>query len=165
MFQGLIELIETSPSLRVLNVESNFLTPELLAKLLRSTLVTQSIVEFKADNQVIPFSSMITTKLAPALFHTFSKTKNHLETSFLHVHSWHSMCLNWLDFLLPVTMSHSYCSCAHWAHRQIDLLFLELFFFCLFTVSDVSVLFFVCLLVPRKPSLRFLHVSSELKIQ
>lgn len=49
--RGLIELIETSPSLRVLNVESNFLTPELLARLLRSTLVTQSIVEFKADNQ------------------------------------------------------------------------------------------------------------------
>ncbi|CAB3410675.1 unnamed protein product [Caenorhabditis bovis] len=49
--RGLIELIETSPSLRVLNVESNFLTPELLAKLLRATLVTQSIVEFRADNQ------------------------------------------------------------------------------------------------------------------
>lgn len=50
-FQGLVELLETSPSLRVLNIESNFISPELLAKLLRATLVTQNLVEFHAENQ------------------------------------------------------------------------------------------------------------------
>ncbi|VDL74804.1 unnamed protein product [Nippostrongylus brasiliensis] len=50
--RGLVELLETSPSLKVLNVESNFITPELLAKLLRATLVTQCLTDFKADNQV-----------------------------------------------------------------------------------------------------------------
>ncbi|KHJ92620.1 Tropomodulin [Oesophagostomum dentatum] len=49
--RGLIELIETSPSLKVLNIESNFITPELLAKLLRATLVTQCLTEFRAENQ------------------------------------------------------------------------------------------------------------------
>ncbi|CAD6184541.1 unnamed protein product [Caenorhabditis auriculariae] len=49
--RGIVELLETSPSLRILNVESNFLTPELLARLLRATLVTQTLVEFKAENQ------------------------------------------------------------------------------------------------------------------
>ncbi|KAJ1361122.1 Tropomodulin [Parelaphostrongylus tenuis] len=49
--KGLVELIETSPSLKVLNIESNFITPELLAKLLRSTLVTQTLTEFRAENQ------------------------------------------------------------------------------------------------------------------
>ncbi|GMR53465.1 hypothetical protein PMAYCL1PPCAC_23660 [Pristionchus mayeri] len=45
--RGLIELLESSPSLKILNIESNFITPEMLAKLLRSTLKTQSLVEFK----------------------------------------------------------------------------------------------------------------------
>lgn len=49
--RGLTELLETSPSLKVLNIESNFITPELLAKLLRATLTTQSLVEFHAENQ------------------------------------------------------------------------------------------------------------------
>ncbi|VDK88931.1 unnamed protein product, partial [Onchocerca ochengi] len=49
--RGLVELLETSPSLRVLNIESNFITPELLAKLLRATLVTQNLTEFHAENQ------------------------------------------------------------------------------------------------------------------
>lgn len=49
--RGLIELIETSPSLKVLNIESNFVTPEMLAKLLRSTNKTQGLVEFHAENQ------------------------------------------------------------------------------------------------------------------
>lgn len=49
--RGLVELLETSPSLKVLNIESNFISPELLAKLLRSTLVTQTLVEFHAENQ------------------------------------------------------------------------------------------------------------------
>lgn len=49
--RGLVDLLETSPSLRVLNIESNFVTPELLAKLLRATLKTQSVVEFHAENQ------------------------------------------------------------------------------------------------------------------
>ncbi|CAI4227290.1 unnamed protein product [Auanema sp. JU1783] len=49
--RGLVELLESSPTLRILNVESNFLTPELLARLLRATLSTQSLVEFHAENQ------------------------------------------------------------------------------------------------------------------
>lgn len=49
--RGLVELVETSPSLRVLNIESNFVSPELLAKLLRATLITQNLVEFHAENQ------------------------------------------------------------------------------------------------------------------
>ncbi|GMT28438.1 hypothetical protein PFISCL1PPCAC_19735, partial [Pristionchus fissidentatus] len=49
--RGLLELLECSPSLKVLNIESNFITPEMLAKLLRSTLKTQSLIEFKAENQ------------------------------------------------------------------------------------------------------------------
>ncbi|VDP36568.1 unnamed protein product [Heligmosomoides polygyrus] len=49
--RGLVELLETSPSLKVLNIESNFITPELLAKLLRATLVTQCLTEFRAENQ------------------------------------------------------------------------------------------------------------------
>lgn len=49
--RGLVELLETSPSLRILNVESNFITPELLAKLLRATLTTQNLIEFHAENQ------------------------------------------------------------------------------------------------------------------
>ncbi|KHN74350.1 Tropomodulin, partial [Toxocara canis] len=49
--RGLVELLETSPSLRVLNIESNFISPELLAKLLRATLVTQHLIEFHAENQ------------------------------------------------------------------------------------------------------------------
>ncbi|EPB77493.1 Tropomodulin [Ancylostoma ceylanicum] len=49
--KGLLELLETSPSLKVLNIESNFITPELLAKLLRATLTTQCLTEFRAENQ------------------------------------------------------------------------------------------------------------------
>lgn len=49
--RGLIELIETSASLKVLNIESNFISPELLAKLLRATLTTQGLIEFRAANQ------------------------------------------------------------------------------------------------------------------
>ncbi|KAL6730470.1 hypothetical protein Aduo_001445 [Ancylostoma duodenale] len=49
--RGLLELLETSPSLKVLNIESNFITPELLAKLLRATLTTQCLTEFRAENQ------------------------------------------------------------------------------------------------------------------
>lgn len=52
ILQGLIELIETSASLKVLNIESNFISPELLAKLLRATLTTQGLIEFRAANQV-----------------------------------------------------------------------------------------------------------------
>ncbi|CAJ0946693.1 unnamed protein product, partial [Mesorhabditis belari] len=45
------KLIENSPSLKVVNIESNFITPEMLARLLRATLKTQSIIEFHAENQ------------------------------------------------------------------------------------------------------------------
>uniref|UniRef100_A0A915EFG0 Tropomodulin n=1 Tax=Ditylenchus dipsaci TaxID=166011 RepID=A0A915EFG0_9BILA len=47
----LIELLEQSTSLKVLNIESNFISPELIARLLRATLETQSLVEFHAENQ------------------------------------------------------------------------------------------------------------------
>lgn len=47
----LVELIESSPNLRVLNIESNFISPEMIAKMLRATLKNQSIVEFHAENQ------------------------------------------------------------------------------------------------------------------
>uniref|UniRef100_A0A1I7S893 Tropomodulin n=1 Tax=Bursaphelenchus xylophilus TaxID=6326 RepID=A0A1I7S893_BURXY len=47
----LVELIENLPSLRVLNVESNFISPEMIAKMLRATLKHQSIIEFHAENQ------------------------------------------------------------------------------------------------------------------
>ncbi|VDN53698.1 unnamed protein product, partial [Dracunculus medinensis] len=50
--RGLVELLETSPSLRVLNIESNFISPELLAKLLRATLVTQNLRASVLGNQI-----------------------------------------------------------------------------------------------------------------
>uniref|UniRef100_A0AC34QUG7 Tropomodulin n=1 Tax=Panagrolaimus sp. JU765 TaxID=591449 RepID=A0AC34QUG7_9BILA len=49
--RGLIELIEESPTLKVLNVSSNYISPELLAKMLKATLKQQSLIEFRADNQ------------------------------------------------------------------------------------------------------------------
>uniref|UniRef100_A0A1I7YYL8 Tropomodulin n=1 Tax=Steinernema glaseri TaxID=37863 RepID=A0A1I7YYL8_9BILA len=49
--RGLVELLETSPSLKTLNVESNDISPEMLAKLLRATLTTQVLTRFHADNQ------------------------------------------------------------------------------------------------------------------
>ncbi|KAK0424034.1 hypothetical protein QR680_008468 [Steinernema hermaphroditum] len=49
--RGLVELLESSPSLKVLNVESNDISPEMLAKLLRATLKTQVLTRFHADNQ------------------------------------------------------------------------------------------------------------------
>uniref|UniRef100_A0A0K0DS93 Tropomodulin n=2 Tax=Strongyloides stercoralis TaxID=6248 RepID=A0A0K0DS93_STRER len=49
--RGLIELLETSPSLKVLNIESNYITPELMAKLIRATLKKQVLTEFHAENQ------------------------------------------------------------------------------------------------------------------
>lgn len=47
----LIELLEQSTSLKILNIESNFISPELIARLLRATLEKQSLVEFHAENQ------------------------------------------------------------------------------------------------------------------
>ncbi|CEF65582.1 FI20012p1 [Strongyloides ratti] len=49
--RGLIDLLETSPSLKVLNIESNYITPELMAKLIRATLKKQILTEFHAENQ------------------------------------------------------------------------------------------------------------------
>lgn len=49
--KGLVELLETSSSLKVLNVESNYISPDLLVKLLRASHVKQCLVEFKAENQ------------------------------------------------------------------------------------------------------------------
>ncbi|KAH7724937.1 LMOD1 protein [Aphelenchoides avenae] len=47
----LVELLESSPSLKVLNIESNYVSPDLIAKLLRATLKHQILVEFHAENQ------------------------------------------------------------------------------------------------------------------
>lgn len=47
----LVNLLEQSESIKVLNIESNFISPELIAKLLRATLEKQSLVEFHAENQ------------------------------------------------------------------------------------------------------------------
>jgi len=47
-----LELIERTDSLKILNIESNYISPEMIAKLLRATLTTQSLVEFHAENQV-----------------------------------------------------------------------------------------------------------------
>ncbi|CAK5062352.1 unnamed protein product [Meloidogyne enterolobii] len=47
----LLELIERTDSLKILNIESNYISPEMIAKLLRATLTTQSLVEFHAENQ------------------------------------------------------------------------------------------------------------------
>jgi len=47
----LVQLLETSSSLKVINIESNFISPELIAKLLRATLAKQCLVEFHAENQ------------------------------------------------------------------------------------------------------------------
>jgi hypothetical protein len=58
-----VELIETSNTLKVLNIESNFMSPEMVAKLLRATLATQSLVEFHAENQVP--KAILTRKASP----------------------------------------------------------------------------------------------------
>lgn len=49
--RGLIEVLEQSKSLKNLNVESNFISGDLLAKLIRATLKTQTLKEFHAENQ------------------------------------------------------------------------------------------------------------------
>ncbi len=48
-----MDILEENTSLSSLNVESNFLSPELLAKLLRASLRNQTLVEFHAENQVL----------------------------------------------------------------------------------------------------------------
>lgn len=63
-----MDLIESSPSLRVLNIESNFISPELLAKLLRATLKTQNLIEFHAENQVTFFLNYLLDKAVEAHF-------------------------------------------------------------------------------------------------
>uniref|UniRef100_A0A7E4V0U7 Tropomodulin n=1 Tax=Panagrellus redivivus TaxID=6233 RepID=A0A7E4V0U7_PANRE len=47
----LVTLLEESSSIKVLNIESNYVTPEVLAKLLRAALKNQSLIEFHAENQ------------------------------------------------------------------------------------------------------------------
>uniref|UniRef100_A0AC35FCP3 Tropomodulin n=1 Tax=Panagrolaimus sp. PS1159 TaxID=55785 RepID=A0AC35FCP3_9BILA len=49
--RGLVELLEESPSLKTLNIESNFISPELLAKILKAALKKQVLVEIHAENQ------------------------------------------------------------------------------------------------------------------
>ena len=47
-----MQLLETNKSLKSVSVESNFLTPELLAKVLRAAVKNQTLVELHAENQV-----------------------------------------------------------------------------------------------------------------
>jgi len=49
--RGFVELLEKNKSIKNLNVESNFLSGDMLAKMLRAMLKNQTVVEFHADNQ------------------------------------------------------------------------------------------------------------------
>lgn len=48
----LAEAIEKSKTLRVLNVETNFISPPVVVALVRSLLKCRTIEEFRASNQV-----------------------------------------------------------------------------------------------------------------
>ncbi|CAG0918646.1 unnamed protein product [Notodromas monacha] len=48
---GLIEALQSNSSLRVLNLESNFLSPALLRDLIKALLVQKTLEEFRAANQ------------------------------------------------------------------------------------------------------------------
>lgn len=48
----LAEAIEKSKTLRVLNVETNFISPAVIVVLVRALLKAKSIEEFRASNQV-----------------------------------------------------------------------------------------------------------------
>lgn len=50
---GLVDALEKNKTLTSLNIESNFISGEMLAKLMKATLKNQSLVEFHAANQVI----------------------------------------------------------------------------------------------------------------
>ncbi|PAV85848.1 hypothetical protein WR25_09118 [Diploscapter pachys] len=49
--QLLVHLLEHSKSLSAINVESNFISPKMVVRLVKSLLGTQSVVEFKTENQ------------------------------------------------------------------------------------------------------------------
>lgn len=54
----LAEVIEKSKTLRVLNVETNFISPPVIVTLVKALLKAKSVEEFRASNQVrIHFSS------------------------------------------------------------------------------------------------------------
>lgn len=48
----LAEAIEKSKTLRVLNVETNFISPPLIVRLVKALLKARTIEEFRASNQV-----------------------------------------------------------------------------------------------------------------
>ena len=50
--QGLVQLIESNTSVKSLSIESNCISPELVAKVLRAAVKNQSLVELHAENQV-----------------------------------------------------------------------------------------------------------------
>lgn len=57
----LADAIEKNKTLRVLNVETNFINPPVIVKLVSSLLKVKSIEEFRASNQVgFPYSSICT---------------------------------------------------------------------------------------------------------
>lgn len=49
----LAEAIEKSETLRVLNVETNFISPPVIVQLVKSLLKAKSVEEFRASNQVL----------------------------------------------------------------------------------------------------------------
>lgn len=52
----LADAIEKNTALKVLNVETNFISPPVVVKLVKALLSTMSIEEFRASNQVNLFS-------------------------------------------------------------------------------------------------------------
>lgn len=48
----LAEVIEKSKTLRVLNVETNFISPPVIVTLVKALLKAKSVEEFRASNQV-----------------------------------------------------------------------------------------------------------------
>lgn len=52
----LAEAIEKSKTLRVLNVETNFISPPVIVTLVKALLKCRTIEEFRASNQVSTFS-------------------------------------------------------------------------------------------------------------
>lgn len=52
---ALAEAVESNQTLRVLNVETNFINPPLIVTLVKSLLKAKKIEEFRASNQVRRF--------------------------------------------------------------------------------------------------------------
>ncbi|KAH8308009.1 hypothetical protein KR059_004269 [Drosophila kikkawai] len=66
----LAEAIEKSKTLRVLNVETNFISPPVIVKLVQALLKCHTIEEFRASNQVSEVQSL-TCELTPLILTSF----------------------------------------------------------------------------------------------